>query len=273
MKKQINFFLALFFIAAFSWYIFLFEPNNLQVEKLEIKMENLPFSFNGMKIVQLSDLHSKNFGGKEKKVLKIIEQINPDFIFITGDFIDRATKDIESCQEFWRALSEKYENRVYGVMGNHEYWNPNYHSIKQNLIDSGINILNNENVKLIKDDDFIYLIGVDDPHSSYDNLFLAMKGISNKNILKILLAHSPEIIEDAKIKNINLILVGHTHGGQVKIPFVRPIWVPTKDHGKYASGLFKINDSYLYVNRGVGVGFLPIRFNCPPEITLIKIEK
>jgi len=126
---------------------------------------------------------------------------------------------------------------------------------------------------LTRGNDFIYLVGVDDPDTSYDNLSYAIKNIEEKDIPKILLAHSPEIIEDIAGQNIDLILAGHTHGGQIKIPFVRPFWVPTKYHGKYANGLFKINNSYLYVNRGVGTTFLPIRFNCPPEITLIELKK
>ena len=273
MNQNFKNILILFLIIVFGWYIFLFEPNNLQVEELIIKIENLPQSFNGTRIVHLTDFHSRYFGNREKKVLQIVDSLEPDFVFITGDFIDYTTENLESCQKFWRVLGEKYEDKIFGVMGNHEYWNPNSSSLEQLLNDSGIVILNNENKKITGSDDYIYLIGVDDPDTGYDNLARAIKNIDEENTPKILLAHSPEIIEDIDEKDINLILVGHTHGGQIKIPFIRPIWVPTKYHGKYAHGLFKINDSYLYVNRGIGIGKLPIRFNCPPEITLIKLEK
>ena len=277
-------------IAALFWYSFIFEPNNIQIEKINIKIENLPEEFKGTKIVHLTDFHSKNFGEREKRVLEILEDINPDFVFITGDFIDHKTEDIDSCQEFWRELGSEYQGKVFGVLGNHEYWvnHLDADSIKNLLEESGIVILSNEHRKISRDSEneaiphpdddknnFIYLLGVDDPHTGNDDFKKAAAG-AEEDLPKILLAHSPDIINDIENleeEDIDLILAGHTHGGQIVIPFVQPFWTPTKNRGKYASGLFEINNVYLFVNRGIGMAAFPARFNCPPEITVLELEK
>lgn len=273
---------ALFLISVFLisvtilvWYSFVFEPNNIQVEEVSIKIENLPESFNNTKIVHLTDFHSYGFGKREKRVLEILEDIDPDFVFITGDFIDHRTKDISSCQGFWSELGNRYQGRVYSVLGNHEYWidHIDASSIKKLLEESGIVVLSNANEKIFQGDEYIYLLGVDDPHTGNDDL---KKSAINtyENIPKILLAHSPDIVNDLESlekENINLILAGHTHGGQIVIPFMKPYWTPTKNRGKYASGLFEINGINLYVNRGIGMAAYPIRFNCSPEITVIEL--
>ncbi len=236
---------------------------------LKLSFLKLPDSFNQIKIVHLSDLHSKYFGPAEKKVLKILNQIKPDYIFVTGDWIDIHTKNLSSIRKFWKSLAEIC--LTYGVLGNHEHKNKNFKisDINLALYNSGIKILNNQNQRLTKDNKSIYLIGVDDPHLGYDNL---SKAYPPENGFKILLAHSPEIINKIKDKSIDLILCGHTHGGQIRIPPIPSIWIPTKISKKYDQGLFKLNHSYLYINSGIGTSLLPIRFLCPPEITVLELN-
>jgi predicted MPP superfamily phosphohydrolase len=274
-KRNVSLILSfLISIIILFWYSFIFEPNNIQVERIGVKIENLPESFNNVKIVHLTDFHSYDFGKREKRVLEILEDINPDFVFITGDFIDHNTKDLDSCQKFWRELSSQYQGKTFGVLGNHEHWikSPDIAAIKKLLEENGIFILNNENRKIFQGDKYIYLLGVDDPDSEKDDLPKAMIN-TEENIPKILLAHSPDIIDNLQGEKVDLILVGHTHGGQVVIPFVKPFWVPTKNRGKYASGLFRVNNTNLYVNRGIGMASLQVRFNCSPEITVIELEQ
>lgn len=260
-------------VLVFGYYVVVFEPNNIKIERQVITIKNLPQSFDGIKIVQLSDFHSLWFGGRERKVLKMLEELNPDFVFITGDFIDLMTKvmtnkDLSSVRTFWQKLGQNYKNRIFGVLGNHDT-----EIVKNYLKESGIMILDNENKKLPLDNEFIYLIGVDDPFTGRDDLSKAMEGIE-ENIPKIFLAHAPEIIEGAVKEKIDLVLVGHTHGGQVNIPVLGRLIQPLSEYGrKYISGLFKINSTYLYVNRGIGTSLFPFRFNCPPEITLIELKQ
>ncbi len=279
-RKSRKMFLTLILLISLSallWYSLIFEPNNIQVERISITIENLPEEFEGTKIAHLTDFHSYNFGEREKRVLEILEDIDPDFVFITGDFIDHKTKDINSCQEFWRELGNKYQGKIFGITGNHEYWNNDIEAkdFKNLLEESGIVVLDNKNEKIFQGDEYIYLIGVDDPHTGNDDLEKAAAG-AEEDIPKILLAHSPDIVNDLeslKKEDVDLILAGHTHGGQIVIPFVQPYWTPTKNHGRYASGLFEIGGTYLYVNRGIGMAVLPVRFNCPPEVTVIELKK
>jgi len=276
-KKHLRTLVFLSLFITLIWYSFIFEPNNIQIENLNIEVKNLPEGFEDVKIVQLSDLHSYGFDNREKKVLEMVRQINPDFIFITGDLIDHSTKDMDSVQTFWQELGRQYPEKVFVVLGNHEHNNIyiDSKSTKKRLTESGIVVLDNENQKIFQDEKYIYLVGVDDPRSGKDDLKKALEN-TEKDIPKILLAHSPEIIyspNNPKEEKVDLILTGHTHGGQVKFPFLRAFWIPTKDRGKFDSGLFEVNGTPLYVNHGIGLSGLPIRFNCPPEITVIELEK
>lgn len=265
--------ILIFLALALGYYSMIFEPNNIQIERQIITLENLPQSFDGVKIVQLSDFHSLWFGPRERKVLETLEELNPDFIFITGDFVDPITKlvtdrDLSSVKVFWQKLGEKYKNRIFGVLGNHDN-----KIVKNYLEESKITILDNENKKLFFGNNFIYLIGVDDPWTGRDDLPKAMKKVEEDQP-KILLAHGPEIIGKLKSKKIDLVLVGHTHGGQVNIPFLGRLIQPLFGYGRlYIKGLFKIENTILYVNRGIGTSFFPIRFYCQPEITLIELRK
>lgn len=299
------------------WDVFVFEPYHIIVKKKIFCFKNLPESLKKTKIVHLSDIHSKKFGRKERIVLKIIDKLNPNYIFISGDIVEISTKSkrLKDCQKFWQALAQKHHGRVYSVLGDnaHHKKRVNVHVLTQTLKECGIDVLINENRKLKINNEDIYLIGVDDPHTDHDDFSKAIQGVGDSPArhwpeskamaggpVKILLAHSSEIIEQIKPGDVDLILVGHTHGGQVKFPFIRAFWIPTKYHGKYTRGLFKVKftpletsnnkasfsvvpisdtiveslmgSTYLYVNPGIGAVILPIRFNCLPEITLIELK-
>lgn len=278
----IFFVVLIFFLIVIGWSFFI-EPYIIKVERVSFEIKNLPSSFEKIKIVHLSDFHSRNFGKREQKLLKIVDELNPDFIFITGDIVDWTTRDFDSCQVFWKELSQNHEGRVFGVYGNHEHRNPRFSILKNALKESKIEILDNESRKINVNEDFVYLIGVDDPHLGFDDIEKAMKDVED-DAPKILLAHSPEIFRKVKemdvdphTKNsgvgIDLVLVGHTHGGQINIPWLVDFIIPLKYDKKYKRGLFKENSTYLYVNRGIGLVILPLRFNSFPEITLIKLTR
>lgn len=271
MKKMT--FGLLFILTLILIWGFFIEPNIIKVEKIELEIKNLPPAFKGSKIIHISDLHSNNFGDRERKVLENLKQLNPDFIFITGDFINWTTEDLNSCQIFWKELTKNYPERVFGVLGNHEHRHRNLKlaSIEKSLKESGIELLRNETKKIEKGSDFIYLIGIDDPHEKKDNIELAMTNLEG-DAPKILIAHSPEIFRKLKEKDINLALVGHTHGGQVNIPLLINLFLPLRYDKKYKRGLFEEDSTYLYVNRGIGTTYLPARFNSIPEITLIELK-
>jgi len=268
LKTPIKFLIVLMILVGF-WGFFI-EPRMIKVEKISLGIENLPSSFKNVKILQLSDFHSKNFGEKERKVLKLAAELKPDFIFITGDIVDWTTQDLESCREFWKELSKDYRGRIFGVYGNHEHRNKNFGNLSGFFEESGIEILINESKEIERGEDFIYLVGVDDPHMNYDDVQKALENVKD-DAPKILLAHSPEIFGKIKGENINLVLVGHTHGCQINIPVLCDLILPLKYDKQYKDGLFLENSTYMYINRGIGETFLPIRFNSFPEITLIKL--
>jgi len=177
--------------------------------------------------------------------------------------VDRRTHDLDDCQKFWEGFAEQHPGKVFGVLGNHEYRHPETDEIISRLEKSGIQLLNNESVE--RED--LILAGVKSPHLNRDNVDQALD-----ERVDILLAHSPEIFRKVKDKNVGLVLVGHTHSGQINIPLLRWLVLPLKYGKKYREGLFEEQDTYMYVNRGVGTTLLPIRFNAPPEIGLIKLR-
>jgi len=262
------------FLIIFAVYSLFKEPFDIRLERKIISLEKLPENFEGLKIIQISDLHSKKFGRKEKRILEIIGQQKADFIFITGDINEARQKKIDSNIKFWEKLGKINSGCVYAVFGNHLYEDKKIEPIiiRDILEKSGIQVLDNENIKLEREGQYIWLLGVNDPHTNHHNLLKALQGVDNSSI-RILLSHSPEIVDDFRAGDADLILTGHTHGGQVKIPGVRAFWSPTKYHGKYARGLFKVKGVYVYVNRGIGTKKLPIRFNSRPEITLFTLKK
>lgn len=263
--------ILLFFLVFAPVWGFLIEPNLIRVERVSIKAENAPDFLKDLKILQISDIHLKEFGFREEKVLKIIENIKPDLIFITGDIVDWTTRYLSGLEKFSKDLSVGYQNKIFAVFGNHEHRNNKFKIIEDILKENGIKVLTNESQKLEINGSYFYLIGVDDPHSGYDNINKALIEVE-ENSFKILLAHSPEIFRKTKDKKINLVLAGHTHGCQVGMPFLCDLFLPLKYDKKYKKGLFKENSTYLYVNRGIGETFFPFRLNALPEITIINFE-
>ena len=267
-------FLLISFIS-FSQFLQFFSPSEIRVEKPIIYFSNLPDTFNGLRILHLSDLHLREITKKEKEALEIIQKEKPDYIFITGDIVDWKTKDVNVCQEFFQEIAQNFSGKIFAVFGNHDHQNKNFKKLKEILIQNNITVLNNSSVKISKDKGEIYLIGIDDPTTHYDNLEKAINKVPEKSF-KILLSHSIDILPKAKERKIDLILSGHFHGGQVNIPFLTDFLLSSKFgpyFKKYKAGLFKENSTYFYVSRGLGESVLPIRFNAPAEITLIELRK
>lgn len=253
-------------------YSIIVEPNfMIKTNVISLKFQKLPKAFDGYKIVQISDLHFGIFHLpiRNDLVINIISKIRPNLIVITGDLVS----NIGSAKDAIRFIKRlTFISNVVIVFGNWDHISgfTSYKETLQKL--SKVFVLENSHIVVTKNDERIYIIGVDDPHLGFDNLTKALSKVPNQ-AFKILLAHSPQIIDKAKGK-VDLILTGHTHGGQVVIPLIGPLFVPLPSkYRKYVAGLFEIQGTYLYVNRGIGTNILPIRFNCPPEITVIILRK
>lgn len=261
-------------------YFLYLETYDIVVKKQTIKDTELSNVLKGLRIIQISDPHINGFGIREKKLIKIINDIQPDIIFITGDLIS----DEETAGEMGKVIREmgKAEGRyIIAVPGNSDHKDIGYKNDKL-LIRDGFDT-NSKNVILLKNESIkvkilqnsnarnLYIIGLDDNYTWNDDFFKAIHNVP-ENALKILFAHAPNIVEKIDTEGINLILSGHTHGGQVILPFIGPIVTNQVCNAKreYISGLYNDEGTKLYVNKGIGTSVIPIRFLCKPEVTLFE---
>ena len=247
---------AVFALAADALWI---EPENIQATHYEIQV-NVK---SPLKIAQLSDLHTRGLGRPERKMLAILAREKPDVILITGDSLADPLGNYQACQRVYRELHAPLG--VWFVHGNWEDIRPIRHE-RQFYRDAGINLLVNQSHELRPD---VWVAGVDDPYQGSANLNAALKGIP-RSAYTILMFHSPAYFDEAAGR-VNLCLAGHTHGGQVRIPFVKPFWLPAGS-GRFLEGWYEEKGSRMYVNRGLGMSSIPVRFLCRPEITFITLQ-
>jgi hypothetical protein len=237
-------------------YSTIIEPSSITLTKLKL---NMGFK---LKVVHISDTHFGLYWFNVGQTVELIESLKPDVIFHTGDLITY-TRGLEDAVSFLERLSRTAP--IYMVAGNHDHWSGlGSEGLKQEV--KGLaKVLNNESITL----DGLTLVGVDDPFTGHDDLAKAYSEV--RDGYKILLAHTPQIVDD--VDKFDLILVGHTHGGQVRLPFLGPLYIPLPPkYRKYDYGLFEPKSRPMFVTRGLGMSFLPFRFACPPEVVLIELE-
>lgn len=250
-------------------YSYAIEPNWIETTHLEIPISGLPKEFEGLRVVQISDLHVGPYASKEdvERVVADVNRLKPDIVAITGDFVSLSADNIYPCAEALKELRPRLG--TYGVLGNHDFaTDPD--AIADALRSAGINMLRNQADHLSVGSQRLWIVGVDDVYLFQDDLPGAMADVpSNSNT--ILLCHSPDIAEQAIDMPIDLILVGHTHGGQVRLPIFGAPFLPVHNP-QYEAGLFTVGQSLMYVNRGLGVVYPPFRFMSRPEITVITLR-
>ena len=256
-----------------------------------VPLENLPKSLDGLKIVQISDIHSGSFTLKEpvKSAVDLINEQQPDLVFFTGDLVNSVASEMADFIDIFDKIKSKYG--VYSILGNHDYGDyARWESLEakqknfQDLINvhkkMGWDIMLNENRKLDINGETISIIGVENYSASprfqkYGDLQKAYEGTEN-SALKLLLSHDPTHWEDevlTKYKDIAITFSGHTHGAQFGIEIPGWIkWSPIKYVYKQWAGLYKAGKQYLYVNRGLGFLGYPGRVGILPEITVMKLK-
>jgi hypothetical protein len=217
-----------------------------------------------IKVVHISDTHMDTSIFDVGRVLDMVGEVDPDIIVHTGDILTTLS-GLESSIDFLVRLSRM--SSVYVVVGNHDHWS----GITPGVL--GDKLSGYDNIHVFDNDalfiDGFWIVGVDDPYTFNDDIDKALYGLDDY-YPKILISHSPQIIGKA-MNRVDVVLAGHTHGGQVRIPFVGPLWLPLpKRFWKYDYGLFREGSTRMFVTRGLGTTFLPVRFNCPPEIVLIN---
>ncbi len=261
-----------------------------KVHKVVIKADLLPQNFNGLRIVQISDLHLGSFNYRYhilQRAINTINNLKPDFIFFTGDLVNNYAWELNGWENVLKTLTA--QQGKYSVLGNHDYgdyskWESeeerrrNFADIKDFHAQIGFKLLLNEAECIENKGEKIAIVGVENwgnpPFKQYGDLQKALKGVDAIGF-KILLSHDPshwseEVVDKT---NIALTLSGHTHGMQAGINIKNREWSPIKYKYKHWAGLYRLGHQFLYVSRGLGWMGFPGRLGMRPEITLIELEK
>lgn len=239
--------------------------NQLTVEQVQVPVTGLHTALAGFKIVQLSDIHYLPFTqlALVEQAVERVRALQPDLVVLTGDFVTHEADTIFGMVHALSNLNATYG--VFAVIGNHDA-RAGTRVVHQGIEEAGITILHNRGFTFDVGHGQLHLAGVDDCIWGHPDVHAALDG-SKSDIPTILLAHEPDVIDDfSEIGPITLQLSGHTHGGQVRLPFLGTPILP-KLGEKYVHGLHRVNNSWVYTNRGLGMVSMPIRFNCPPEVT------
>jgi hypothetical protein len=243
----------------------------------EFPIRNLHPQLHGLSIALVSDIHSSVFMTKDDmdEYVRRVNDLRADLIVVTGDFVNGLTEEVYPFAESFSNL--KASLGVYGVMGNHDFYAPDPDTVAREVDGCGVKLLRNDKVVIHKGDATFYLIGIDDvgnPERATHKMNIATGPTTLLDIPRILLCHRPYFIEQAAEKRIDLVLSGHTHGGQIVLGrFGNLMLTPAALASPYVWGKYRVADTHMYVSRGIGTVGIPVRINCPPEITKIVLTK
>jgi uncharacterized protein len=243
-----------------------YEPFYPVLQTYHVAVPGLPKDADGFRIVQLSDLH-RNIGLYDRTLRRGVELANAthaDVAVVTGDFVSRSAANAVPCCRILRGLKTKYG--TYAVPGNHEYWT-DAPTVCGAMSRSGIKLLTNGNARLPNG---VYLVGVDDEWSGTPDEETAFRGVGGRSAC-IMLCHEPTSIDRFK-GHSGLVLCGHTHGGVLNIPVLVHVFARFAHCGGYISGWYERGSNLMYVNRGLGSVFPPVRFRSRPEVTLFVLH-
>ena len=249
----------------------LYQNKHLVITTYTYESEKLGADLDGYRIVQISDLHNAEFGKENKKLLETIRSCSPDIIIITGDLVDSTHTNVERAVAFVKEAVKIAP--VYYVTGNHEYWlDPSENEqMMQGILAAGAYDLDDEAVRIEKGDSSFLLVGLDDQHLSDETLKNLLQ--EQKNELSIVLAHEPQYLQNYANAEADLVLTGHAHGGQIRLPFVGGIVAP--DQGflpEYTSGQYNSADTEMIVSRGLGNSIIPVRLFNYPEVVCVELR-
>ena len=242
------------------------EANTLTIEEVQIRLERLPKNLEGFRLVHLSDIHHSPFTNLEHiaRAVEIANDLQPDMFILTGDYVSHESEYIKPVAEVLGSL--KSEFGTFACLGNHDHWTDG-EMVTNSLREADITVLINEGLRFTAKGASVWLAGVDDHMVGKTDLRSALRG-SFPDEMKLLLAHNPIIARAAARAGVDLVLSGHTHGGQVKIRDDEKRILPRR---KLRNGLYRRKDTQIYITRGIGTVVLPVRYQCPPEISLIEL--
>jgi predicted MPP superfamily phosphohydrolase len=257
-------------VSAAAGYASMFEITDYELTETDIFIRELPASFENFRIVQVSDVHHSSLVSLEevRRVVELAQSARGDMVVLTGDYTTARRSYIEPCAEVLGTLSAPAG--VWAVLGNHDHYTDG-ELTRRALVQRGIGVLDNAHTEVTRGADALQLAGIDDWSWGYADWTRALGGLDRKRPA-LLLSHEPQVFDLPETAGISLILSGHTHGGQVSLPFVG---APARflEAFKYIRGLYERAGTQLYVSRGTGVVGLPIRFGARPEIASLRLHR
>jgi uncharacterized protein len=252
------------------------EPRTVVAEHVNIELARLPAAFHGFRIAQISDIHFGPYMGRAgvQRAVDIATKFQPDLVVLTGDFVShpfhrpngrQGALYAEPCADVLAAM--KNVPKI-AILGNHDHWtDPNF--VEGALKDRGITVLRNAAVPFERGKSRLWISGVDDVLVRVANLSGALQTVPREEVT-VLLAHEPDFADEAARFPVDLQLSGHSHGGQVRLPGIGALILPSLAR-KYPIGLNRLGNLQVYTNRGLGVINPPVRFHCPPEVTFVTL--
>lgn len=247
------------------------DTNHVKINRIAFKTSKFRPN-ETLRILQLSDMHNKRAWNLHKRLLHKINKLSPDIIVLTGDLIDRRTRNFKQIFSFLDQLIAM-NTPIYFVTGNHEWGNRRGKRFMKELRKRDVTILGNESIEIQAAGIQLTLVGVHDTSTHHENIEDAFRHI-NETLYTILLSHSPYVIKTYPALPADLVLSGHTHGGQVRLPFFGAVISPRGgviqelDKGTFEWG----RDKYIYVDSGLGTSMIPVRFLNQSQISLIEIN-
>ncbi|WP_100408119.1 metallophosphoesterase [Bacillus solitudinis] len=273
----------IYFIVGFILLIYFihFQNNSIETTEYTFNSTKIPNSFEGYKIVQLSDLHSKSFGNNQSQLVKRVEKVNPDLIVFTGDLVDSKRYEEKNSLLLMERLVEIAP--VYFVTGNHEWWSGKFDRLEVKLNNIGVHVMRNSVEEIDKGGEKFQIIGIDDPakaKNAYSDQEIAegtikdiFQEVEKHETFNILLAHRPELFFLYSQFGFDLVFSGHAHGGQFRIPFIGGIVAPNQGlFPEFYSAKFILDHTTMIVSRGLGNSIIPIRLFNRPEIVVLTLQ-
>ena len=253
----------------------------LDITEYTFESDNLPESFNEIKIIHLSDLHNTEFGEDNEKLLKIIKEQKPDAVFVTGDTIDGFYTNIQIPIDLFKEILKICD--IYLVVGNHEIRSDTnqYLEFIDMLTEIGVIVLKDNSTHIERNGEKIQVIGLNDA-SNYkanyndnynEQIIETINNLDDKECFSVLLSHHPELFNDYAKTNVDLVFSGHAHGGQFRLPFIGGVIAPEQGlFPKYTEGVFTEDNTTMIVSRGLGNSIVPVRINNSPEIIVVTLK-
>ena len=264
MRKSLTLFLCLLLLLGLCLWAH-WGNTALMLTQHTVPSAQLPESFDGFQIAHVSDLHNTELDRGNQQLLRALTRAEPDMIAITGDLVDSWHDDFEVARSFIREAVNIAP--VYYVPGNHEVI-PEYEALKEFLLAAGVFVLEDESMLFHKGQEAITISGLRDPDFGYPLPDLA------EETYQILLSHRPELIDYYTRQGFELVLSGHAHGGQFRLPFIGGLVAPNQGFfPKYDAGRFDEDNTTMIVSRGVGNSIIPLRINNPPELVVVELKR